>query len=238
MRFSPTFLSIICIVCSLVIPADYCLAQSGPQSESTERSLYGTDDLLALGSPYRPVFRRAKGHQYYSSNEVDVSGQLWIKGVQFSDIPLLYDLELDELVGKVLLADSSTATLVFETIWLDSFILHDQLFYTAESVITSSDTRDYLAFIYRGSNTFFLEFNKSFIDSYNKSTPYGRYSEQRQRILLLKDNELLNITSPKKLFEIFPDKKDEIKAYLKSNRIRYRKISPESLKVIAHTCES
>ncbi len=213
------------------------LAQPSEQNSASSKIQYGTDDLLSLGNPYRPVFRRAQGHQYFQYSEHDQNGITWVRGVPFKKVMVRYDLELDQVVGKLWLTDSSRVSLVFETQWLDSFELHQQHFINAQLFEIDGNTRDYLSRVHFGKDTFLLEYRKTFIDSYTKVTPYGRYSETGRRFLLISNHQLINISSRKKLYAQFPEKKDKIKNYLKTNQVKYRRASIAESRIIAAICE-
>ncbi len=148
-----------------------------------------------------------------------------------------YDLELDQVVGKLWLTDSSRVSLVFETQWLDSFELHQQHFINAQLFEIDGNTRDYLSRVHFGKDTFLLEYRKTFIDSYTKVTLYGRYSETGRQFLLISNHQLINISSRKKLYAQFPEKKDKIKNYLKTNQVKYRRASIAESRIIAAICE-
>lgn len=236
MSFRSTFLVNFIIFISLSVLCNTSMSQPSVDEQPTAHNLFGTDDILVQGNPYRPVFRRAKGHRYFV-DESHVPTTVWIKGVKFEKVLVRYDLEIDQVVGKFTLKDSSQVSMVFETQLLDSFNLHNEVFHNANIYALKEPSRDFLVHVHSGNDTVLIEYKKAFIDSYNKTTPYGRYSEMSRKYLLVTGGKLENISTKRKLIQIYPSFKDQIKSYLKTNKLRYRQLSLEELKKIAMLCE-
>lgn len=199
--------------------------------------IYSTDDLLVNGQIYIPTRRGAMGSPYFGENQFS-NGIVIIKGRQFDDVLLKFNLEDQRLILRAALESGKYVTIVLNPKMLDAFSIGGHEFINANHYFNSSDFSGFYTLVYEGNFAFLIKYEKEFRPIYDTQTPNGSYNEMSLEYFVLEEGKLENITKKKALLSYFSIQKKEIKSFMREYKIQYKKASIFSLNKLMRYCDS
>jgi len=203
--------------------------------DSTQK-IYGSNDLLINGKVYYQPNRMASGTPFLFSPKFD-PGTIFTRGTKFEVAGLNYNIVDNELILLNVMTDGAKLHIKLSDILIDSFLLDNYLFVAPEELNISSDY-PYMLSTNKGRYYFLIGFDKEFITRFSQSNPYGKFSGTKKSLFLVHDNNLTSINSKKALLKYFPSIKKEISSFLKKNKVKFSKASPEQLKQLMKFCNN
>lgn len=221
--------------------------QSYAQSEATEKQLkdiisysnevYGPDDLLINGELYTKSFLRAKSHPFYLADKWS-KGKLFIKEKCYDNIEMRIDVETDALILKAK-TKLHEYPLKLNHNMIDSFYIQNSFFVNSThlNLDKNYNSRNYVELVYRGNFKTIVQYEKSFVAYFTGSTPYGYYSQLGSDVYISRDGKLYYVSTKKRLLQFFKPFKNEIKKYLRKQKINYKKISSQELHNLFKYCD-
>lgn len=192
---------------------------------SLSNSYYGNNDALYYGKLYRINSRLASGHPYFKSQEY-TPATLYIRGQTLEQVACRLDLENDHLVAK-LFQNEVTREVILSPAAIDSFELNSTFFVNGKHL--HQELNFYYERISGGKYTAVKAYEKQFVEIYNQTYPRGRYGETTSKLLLIFDQEVIDISSNKKLLSLFNGKTSEVKSYLRETKLNLKKASNQEL---------
>ena len=201
-------------------------------------SSYPINDEYINGFIYPVPKVRILGNPYFNTKEW-VEGSLFINGRTYSGIFMKYDLIIDELIIKVKTELNIERLLAINKSQVDSFKIGSSLFVNSGILFENENRNTYYEKIYRGKLSVYRQFQKTFIEMYNSSSPEGKFSAQKSNIYILQNNEFTNINSAKSFFACFDKPEQEkIRRYLKSKNITYKKMTDSQMIDLMNFCNT
>lgn len=203
------------------------IPQSGLQDSDR---IYGLDQTLYNGRRYGYFLPQGvTGHQYIFSPEF-VTGSVTIRGKCYPGLTLNYDLVNQQLLLKYLDERGAPNIIEVSRSWLDSFCLGPMNFGFRDK---DHDPR-FFQVLGDGRLKILYYWQKSLnLDGTIGATKYS-FTTARRDFYLLIDGQLKPFGTRRGLIRIFdPGRRQEIKNYLRKNRINLKTASdPEMVKMI------
>ncbi len=188
-------------------------------------SRYPINDEYINGFIYPVPKIRILGDPYYNSQDWR-EGTLFINGKTYSGIFMKYDIIIDELIIKVKTELNIERLLAINKSQVDSFKIGFSLFVNSRNLFPNENKNTYYEKIYQGRLSLYRQFQKTFIEMYNSSSPEGKFSTQKSNTYIFDNQKLTSVNNEKSFLSCFEkNEQDRIKKYLKSNSISYKKMS-------------
>ena len=198
---------------------------------------YGTDNFLVNGWKYLPEHYNAEGNPYFSNLS-------WTEGIlhsgeeSFENIDMLYNTLMDELIIKTNLENGLPAFVMLNREFVKSFSINQHLFINT-STIPGTDLEGYIELVYDSNTLKFLsKHKKSFVAEYSGSNPWGRISGQSSTHYIYAYGTLTKIPNKKALLNYFEAHKKQVRAFMKSKGIKFKKAKSPELKTLMEYCVS
>jgi|SRR5579872_4390559 len=210
MKRSPPFAAGIFLFLQLILRT--CPARTQPFPEADSR-LYNGLEYIRNGTA-------AKGFPFFDADSLR-SGTLFYDSLLFDHVPLEYDLVEDQLImpdfsGKALIS------LIPQKI--DHFSIGEHLFRYIDADKTASilhKTGFYEVLYQKGSTAILARREKKLIFPSNREEQ-AHYDQSNAYFLAL-DGQYFSIEGRNDLLDALKDKKNELKQYIRTNRIRFNK---------------
>ena len=185
-------------------------------------------DLLVQGRFYYRTNSLAKGHPYLISNAFTL-GKVFIKDNSFADVPLLIDLDQNEIIMRYEINNAVRLVLLSESSF-DSIKVFNFTF-LSKKMLPSNFNISFPQLIYDGSLKLIRDYDKDFISMYNNQRPFGSYSDLRSKLIVISSEKAIPLRRKKSLYQLT----DNIKALrdlMEKNKIKFRKASDDQLRLI------
>ena len=188
---------------------------------------------LVNGPEYFVSFSGGATNPFYGSMEVS-SNQLWYDNQFYSNVNLLYDIYSDLLILRY-----KSKTGLFNLIELDQskvkgFTLHQHRFQKMTSPWPSArKEHGFYDLIYEGKSLMLISKR---IKSESQTITQVEYKED-DRYYVIINNHWIYLAAPRILLGLTKDK-TKIKAFIKSKKIRLKRMRESDLKEIAIFCDS
>lgn len=233
------------ILLSFIIPSNLLAQQTNNNSlkEITElykiaESRYPINDEYINGFIYPVPKIRILGDPYFNSMDWS-TGTLFINGKTYSNIFMRYDIIIDELIIKVKTELSVERLIAINKSQVDSFLIGSSLFVNSRNLFPDENKNTYYEKIYQGRLSLYRQFQKTFIEMYNSSSPEGKFSTQKSYSYIFSNQKLTGVNNTKSFFACFHKvEHDKIKKFLKSRNISYKKMTVPQMIDLMDFCNS
>lgn len=193
--------------------------------------IYGVDDMLINGSNYSQDHPIAYGDPFYFENEF-YKGNLNLKGREFNDVLLKFDIEQQKLILKGFVDSLKFEIIVLNDNYVKNFVLHDKYFVNISNLLQTKTQKGFYELIYHGNFVFVKSYQKEYLGVYSNRYPNGKYSQTKVEKFIIKNNIKYRIKNKKSIYLIFPEQKLLLKKFMKDNKIKLRKASNNSLNIL------
>lgn len=201
-------------------------------------SYYSINDEYINGFIYPVPKIGILGDPYFNVKDWS-DGTLFINGKTYSNIIMKYDIIIDELIIKVKTELNIERLLAINKSQVDSFIIGSSLFVNSRNLFAGENKNTYYQKIYQGKLSVYRQFQKTFIEMYNSSSPDGKFSTQKSNTYIFDNQEFKNINSAKSFIACFDKaEQDKIKKYLKSKNTTYKKMTDLQMIDLMDFCNS
>ena len=187
----------------------------------TANEIYGLNPLLYNGKFYT-YFTAAntKGSQFLDDHEF-VKGSVRIRGKNFRNLLLNYDVFNQQLVLKYKTRMNNMMKLVISKAWLESFNLDDKHFEILS--FPGSKSRIYQV-IGQGRYRILYTWTKTYALDHTFGATNFAFSKPIRGSYLQLGNKLMHYKSNKSFVKLFgPENKSSLNKYLRKNKIKIRK---------------
>ena len=236
---------VILIVCIFLIKVTSLFAQNENNlSDFTKEVLiqytekiYGPDDLLINGVKYQPKNSKVNGNPDF---EWDNSKQtkLFIKGQVYLNIDLRYDISLDQLILKKVLANGYERHIILNASLIDSFCLGNFFFINVPEQKDNSVKFAYYEKINAGKDLLLKKYKKIIINIYDDVNPNGKLSSQKYTYYIYNHNGLTKVSSKKAFLNFYRRNRKEIGKFMRENGIVYKNANNEELIKLMNFCHA
>lgn len=218
--------------------------QNSKSKESVQELLrysqnyYGIDDELVNGCVYQMHDYRIQGSPYLFEN-VWSNGTIFIKGREYSNLLLKYDVLNDALVLNTQINEYNRLLSINKS-QIDSFLIENRLFVSSRILFNNQKEVTFLEKINTNSYSLLVEYKKVYLKTYNNLTPYGRFSSLKKNVILFHNGIITNANNTSSFIKGFEDKidKKKVKNYMKQNGIKYSDASSRELKELITYCNT
>lgn len=181
--------------------------------------------VLYNGRIWRVLYKNVKGFEFLFTKDF-MPGTVTIDGKTYENLDLKYDIFNDE----ILTITDHGIILQLNKEMIEKFTLYyeNKIFYfhniKADSVNSLSG---YVNVLHDGKTAFYVKYRKDIL-LLADDNKYDLFS-QTFKTYLLKDNKVFPMNNRKDLATAFADKQPEVKAFIKKNKIKVSKKTPESI---------
>jgi hypothetical protein len=215
---------------------------TGYSNQACDLSLSGTSKsdsirqsmTLYNGRIWQNLWYMIDGDQFLFTKDF-IPGSLTMRGKRFSSIRLKYDIFRDE----VLIPIPNGGILQVNKEMVDSFSFVFQNInyrFLNSAFIESGEKTGYVNVLYTGKTSLYVKYFKKTEPS--KGTVESDRFYQGTRILIEKDGIVSQIRSKKDLLLILKDRGDQLKIYIKKNRLTVTGREPESFTPVVRYYDS
>lgn len=203
---------------------------------SETNAFYGSNDLLHSGEIYQPEHSRAKGHPYFLANTY-APVTITMRGNTFENVTAKYNLETDQII-ILTPADTNSITLIaIKQNWVDSFKINNRLFVNISNYDSTKNLKGYYELVYHGKKSFFVKYNKKFIDTYNDLSPNGFYSVLKKTFFFFDGVKFICVKNKNGFLQLFSENKLIVKKYFRNNKIKFSDASTPQLNKLMQFCD-
>ncbi len=201
------------------------------------KTLYPANDEYVNGFLYPVSNSRIIGDPYFETTDW-FEATLFINNRYYPQISIKYNLIVDEIIIKTKTEQKIERIIVINKSQVDSFKIGSLVFVNSRNLFPDEEKNTFYEKIYQGKLSVFRHYYKRFIDTYNSTSPFGKYSAQKYNMYLFDNDNLIEINNKKSFLNNF-EKPDHvlINKYLKSNKIKYKKISASQVTDLMKYCE-
>ena len=197
---------------------------------------YGTDDRLINGEVYMRKYTGIKGSPYLF-DEKWINGNLFIKGKVYKDKSININLETGQVILNAELKDGLFTKIVLNNTFLDSIDIAGRRFVNSEDYFPADSSSTYFEIIYETDFVYVVSYRKEFLREYTDSTPLGRYSGLKSERMIIIKGERINVNREKAFLNFFGQNNIKaIRAFIKKNRIKYKKADSYKLQKLLAFC--
>lgn len=204
------------------IPAENLYAS--PDYTFTHDTIF-QKQLLNNGRIWRNSYLNIQGHPYLFSDTF-LTASVTVAGKTFGNVPVMYDIIKDEILAKT--GDNIIIQLNKEMV--DAFTIGmENRFYDFVKIEndTVKNLSGYVNVLYDCKTTIWVKYRKYFEPPAIGSQQKRIY--QVQKIYIIKNGQLFQISNKSKLLGLFKDKGREIRDFIRKNRLRLSVKIPDSL---------
>jgi len=192
------------------------------------------NQVLYNGRIWRNLYYQVNENQFLFTNEF-ISGSVTISGKTFRNVNLKFDIFKDEILtplepGRILqlnkeLVDSFSLSFLNKTYRFVKF--------RADSI---NGQMRYFNVLYNGKTALYLKYSKK-IDKLSIDGQYDKFY-QFTRIYLLKENAIYPISGKGDLLRVMNNKKEQIRDFIRKNKLTVSEKDPESLVAVVRYYDS
>lgn len=200
--------------------SDFIFYFESPEGNDTIKE----NQILYNGRVWRNLYYRIKDNQFLFSSEF-LPGNLTIDSKTFENLQLRYDIYNDEIMT----ISNNGMILQLNKEKIDSFSLvfanRKYRFINAESD-SAKGYGGYLNILYSGKSDLAVKYEKD-IELLAVDKKFDLFY-QSHRIFFVTDNKVFLVNGKGDIFKAVPESKDQLKEYIKKNRLVISKKNPES----------
>jgi hypothetical protein len=180
--------------------------------------------ILYNGRVWTNKYRRIEGDQFLFS-EFFLPGSISINGRTFSNLRIKYNILSDELLTPL----NGEYILQLNKEMVDSFSIRfeSKLYrFTKTAADTLKGFNGYVNILYTGKSALYVKFKKEIFTSVTDKSD-GKFN-QVNRIYYVRDNSVFLINKVSDLYGIMVASKEQIRNYIRENKLKVTKKIPES----------
>lgn len=230
---APQFRYLICSILTFFCCLDYCFSQgqkvdsiakiSVNNAVSFYRSALGENLRYVNGNTYYTYGANVGGSAILGDSSFTV-GTITYEGIEYPDVQLMYDAYIDKLVSF-----TNTGAFSITTDKVDGFTLGSRKFMNLRKIESKKPLNTgYYELLYSGEHSIYAKHFRELKFSLNKEVP--NFFNPKTMLYLNKQGVFHPIDKLSDLLKLLENKKNEITAYLKENKLRYDK-NPGSVAV-------
>jgi len=175
---------------------------------------------LYNGSEYLYRGHNAKGFAYFKSADI-LKGSILYDGNLYNDVPMRFDLTTNDVV---ILDYTNNFPIQLVASKIDYFIIDSSRFINAANTykFTLPVTTGFYEVLYNNKSTVLARKEKQLILSSKLDENDSHYIEF-DRYYIYTGNKLYKVDNEKSVLNVFNERKTELKKFIKTNRISFRK---------------
>ena len=221
-----------CILCFLF----QVLGQSSSVDSLRTRydESYGLDALLTNGKKYIPQDQAVKSHPFWKSEDV-FSAIITVSGRTFSNQQLKYDLNKQQFVLFYTNYNGQPGQIILHNRMIDSISMGNSLFIPNSNPMIR---QPFVQLIRKGMLTCTIAWSKDLVLNNMGQNAGYQYSKQHSQFYLNYNGSDHRFNNKSSFLRIFnPKERADIRKYLSSNRLKFKKMNDHDLRALIIFCE-
>jgi hypothetical protein len=171
---------------------------------------------LYNGTDYIVYFTKYDEHPYFTSDDW-VFGSVLYWGELYENVPLMYDLTIDELITEH--ARGNPIRLIAQKI--ESFKISEHTFVRLRPDDKNKIAEGFYDRLYDGMSKVYAKYHKNFRETLEEKEVIPHFDEIT-RYYVFKDGVLHNVRTKASVLQVFEDRKQELKAFLRKSRLNFK----------------
>ncbi|MFZ4546454.1 MAG: hypothetical protein ACOYN4_03425 [Bacteroidales bacterium] len=206
------------------------------QKTANQYPIYGFDPLLYNGVTYSFFPKPGTGGSQYLFKEFDEEGTITLRGITFAGVILNYDIFNQQLVLKYTNSSGAPSLIAISAAWLEEFDLNGCHF---ETIAKADTVKNIFQVLGIGHDKILFSFGKELLLDSFKSNSNHYFSEARKSMFFLSGEKIKGFKSDRGFIKCFdPTKYDEIKKYIRKNKIQVKKASDWQMNELINFCNT
>lgn len=198
--------------------------------------IYGFDPLLYNGRVYSFFPQPGTGGTQFLFDSFDTLGSVRLRGIDYSNLTLNYDIYNQQLVMKYLNNTGSTNLIEISEAWLDMFVLGGCHFETVKAADTTKRIYQVLG---NGAEKILYYRSKELLIDNLKTSAIHYFSQTNREMYVLANDCLLKYRNNKGFVAAFdPSKREEIKKRLRKQKIKVRRANDFIMNELINYCNT
>jgi len=199
-------------------------------------NIYGSDDRITNGEINQFIAPNIEGSPFFLRNEW-ISGDVFIFGVQFSNVAIKYNIESDEILFINHENNKSASTIVLSKPFIDSVRIDGHLFVNSNT-LNVKNPLGFIEKLYKGEHfTSFLKHRINHVVKQTDTYQHLKYYDLRPIIYILYDDEFISLKSEQAFLDEFTAFRKDISKFIHQNKIRFKKADPNQLLKLLKYCD-
>jgi hypothetical protein len=221
------FIHVILLLTLQTGSAIYCSGQEQSvysNSDTRDQDTIRARQILYNGTVWSNKYHRIEGDQFLFS-EIFMPGTISMNGKTFTNVRLKYDIYSDAIITPL----NREVILQLNKEMVDSFTINfeDKVYsFTNIRNDTLKDFGGYVNLLYKGKSAFYVRYKKSISPS--SSPRSDGHFFQSHTMYYVKDKVIYPMDGTTALFRILDDEKEQIKNFIKKNKLRISNKIPDS----------
>jgi WD40 repeat protein len=185
-------------------------------------------EKVFTGKYHSEVYKGIKGHPYYNEL-IWKTGSVVYKNQRYDGIEIKYDIYKDILLIKYIDLEGYIRSIQLYSAKIDAFHIYDHQFINLKGDSLSHFISGFYDLLFKGDNISVLAKRRKEV---NQSTTLTSLEERfitNDLLYIDLDRKIYDVKNRKSILEIFSDKKNELKSFLKLNKRRFRNDPEEEL---------
>lgn len=197
----------------------------------------GPDEMLENGRLYTPDHPKARGNPYLEGTDWMIV-KLFIKGDEFNDVKIKYNVHLEQLILKKEINDQeSHIPILLNNNFIDSFDKEGRHFINLIGMPFNNELSGFAELIYNGQLIFIVKHTKEFLKRYSQSNAYGAYSKLYSTYYVYENGKLIRLGKKGSLLKYFEPIQKEVKNFIRQQNIKYKKATNAQLYELIKFCD-
>ena len=210
---------------SISNPSDQGLANA----IKTYKDAIGNNSMIMTGSYYNDTNSGIGGHPFYMIN-IWTTGTVVYEGQRYDNMEIRYDIYDDIILIKYIDQQGRVRPIQLQSSKVEEFIMMDHHFIHIVEDTSSVLNAGFFDLLHAGENaTLLAKRRKEISRTSNIENLVKEYYENDKWYVKFGHN-YYEIKSKKSLLEVFSERKDEVKVYLKKNKAAFRKDQEKQFK--------
>ena len=170
---------------------------------------------LYNGTDYVMYVSRDEEHPYFSIDDWTF-GSITYWGEVYEDVPVMFDLSTDQVITEH--NRGNPIKLIPEKV--DGFVISDHTFQRLRNSGTNNIAEGFYERLYDGTSKVYAKHQKVYREDITTREVIPRF-EENIRYFILKNGVFNQVKKKGSVLDTFEDHKQEIKSFMKKNRIRF-----------------
>ncbi|MCZ4695689.1 hypothetical protein DWB61_12960 [Ancylomarina euxinus] len=181
----------------------------------------GNLKTIINGKIWVPKTSLTQGKQFFLER-MDLKGSIQFKGVQFDHIEFAYDISTEEVITAIETNDKTKRNIVINPYLLEGFSVMDSSvkynFVRGDFLHFKLDSSGYYQVVRFPNIQYIIKRrkHKKLKLDHSQKFEYITHNE----LFILKNNELITVKSKSDILNLFPNKKKEMKRFIRNNRLK------------------
>jgi hypothetical protein len=195
---------------------------------------YGPDQHLVNGIEYVNLHIRSSGHKFLDEDRF-YEGRVVIDNKVYHHVFLKYDIYNQQVLLLIRSTSGGHKQIIMNTLRIDEFEINGRIF--RKYTFPDAGTRFYQVI---GSNEMACLYHFSKLEILNPVDRYtiSKFTEEKKKSYLYCQSDLNKFKSARSFVRIFPDHQPEIKAFIRKNKSRFRKLNDSQMLSLICYCNS